>query len=109
MTVIATPESEALAGNQSSADYALAISHNRCMRWVISMYSASAAGLHEPQGVQAMFDYTRRSFGTDGKLNAVDAFMCIDQIVFVDAIGKQNSHLNRAASGLAGDGLSMPP
>ena len=107
MTVIATPESEALAGNQSSADFALAILHNRCMRWVISMYKRLR--LARTPRREAVFDYTRRSFGTVGKLNAVDGFICIDQIVFVAAIGKQNCHLNRAASGLAGGGLNMPP
>jgi hypothetical protein len=44
-----------------------------------------------------MFDYTRRGFGKDGRFSAIDGVTCIDQIVFVVAIGKQNSHLHKVA------------
>lgn len=108
MAVITTPESEALADNQSSADFESAISHTRCMRWAKKYKSLCNRFVRIPRR-DAVLDYARRSFGANGKLNAVDGFICIDQIVFVDATGKQNSNLNRAASGLAGGGLSMPP
>ncbi|TBR09763.1 MAG: hypothetical protein EPO47_05335 [Rugosibacter sp.] len=79
-----------------------------CMRWAREYKYLCNRFMRTPRR-DAVLDYARRSFGANGKLNAVDGFMCIDQIVFVDATGKQNSNLSRAASGLAGGGLSMPP